>query len=424
MIIKIFNMVRLQVFCGMILIIALAMSGCNDAPTQVGMDFLRDTISIEIVIEQEDETIIPNAYSYSTNLPEANSGGVLIGIHNGLRAAAMMRFNTFIPESIREKIINGIVECKLYLYPQQYAFGDTVANYLAFEVKEVTSFWFYDETTNDDVFNSENLFIGSRKIGKWKGNIERKDTMDAIEIDFPLDICVDWVEKFGDGLNIPDEDINWGIAIFPKSESTMINRFRGLNNFAASQGSYIKIIYYKDDEKDELDTFELRTAIECTFIESNENNNSDDLIVQGGVRIHSKIDFDISEIPLFACVHYAELTLTLDETKSYSEVEPSDSIALFKFRDTTLGKGERYGASKENVVIGEYDSTSKTIVFKNFLSIPLNNFLRRDEGKGSLVLAFQNLGTEANSLTKYVFHGINAADTSKRPKIKIVYSLP
>lgn len=418
------NILRLQIFCVAILLLAFAMSSCNDAPTQVGMDFLRDTISIEIITEQENENIIPDASSYLINTSQLNTGGILVGIADDLKAGALIRFNTFgVPQSIREKIINGIVECKLYLYPEKYAYGDTVANYLDFEIKEVTNYWFHNETTSDEVFNSANLYVGGRDLGGWDGTINRADSMDAIELDFDKELFVEWMEKVYDG-EIAEEDIVWGIAILPKPNSTIINRFRALNNFQANANfSVIKVKYYKDEEKTEIDSIEVKSANECTFVETKEDNDSNDLIIQGGVRIHSKIDFDISEIPLFSCIHYAELILTLDETKSHKEIDFSDSIALVQFTDIEK-HGEGYGSPRSNIVLGEYDSTSKTIVFKNLLNLPLNNFLRGNQGKGTLVLTFRNLAIEANSLNKYVFHGINAADTSKRPKIKIVYSKP
>jgi hypothetical protein len=426
MLIKFFKTIRLQYFCGIILLISVIFASCNDAPTQVGMDFLYDTVNVELIT---NDSIIVNAYSYSIkDTVELNSGGILVGIHNDIKAGALIRFNTFaVAENIRQIIRDRIVSCELHIYPQQYAIGDTASNQLNFEIKEITARWTPEETNSDNVFNSDALFINSRVIGNWSGNIERKDSMDAIILDFPNEICVEWLEKVGDGINIPEEDIVWGIAILPKSGSTIINGFKALNNYKIGSdglflsGSIIKVTYYKDEEKTELDSFEMRTANDCTFVESNENNDSEDLIIQGGVRIHSKIDFDISEIPQFACIHYAELTLTVNKEKSYSgNINSTDSIALIKFNNANLG--EKYGLAKDNTIIGIYDSTTQTIIFKDFLNFPLNYFLRNNNGKGTLVLAFQDINQEANYINKFVFYGMNATDVSKRPKIKLVYS--
>ena len=422
-------------YWGIILFLALAFGGCNDAPTQVAMHFLSDTVSIE-VIAGDTNSIIVDTYSYSVKSPvEMNSGAILVGIHNDLRAGALMRFDIFsVPASIRNVIKERIVSCELRIYPQQYAIGDTLgSNQLNFEIKEVTGHWTHETTTSDDVLNSENLFINSRLIADTSVKIERKDSMDAFIFDFPTALCVEWLETVGEMTNITDTV--WGIAILPKSGSTIINTFRARNNFSigadgvAGAGSVLKVTYYKDEERTELDSFEIRTAMDVSFVESKEANSAEDLVLQGGVRIHSKIDFDVSELPDFACIHYAEIILTLDESRSYSgTVNPTNAFALIRFTDTA--SGERFGVAKDNIITGEYDSTAKTVTFRGFfgstpftpLAFPLNHFLRNNNGKGTLVLAFQDINQSANYLNKFVFFGASAADTSKRPKIKLVYS--
>ena len=422
------------IYWGIILFLALALSNCNDAPTQVAMHFLSDTVSIEIIAGEENSVIV-DAYSYTIKNPvERNSGTILVGIHNDLKAGALMRFDIFsVPASIREVISERIVSCELHIFPRQYAIGDTAgSNQLNFEIKEVTGSWTYETTTSDDVFNSDNLFVNSRLIADWSGKIERKDSMDAMIFDFPTDLCVEWLETVGDIINITDTV--WGIAILPKPGSTIINSFKSLNNFsigsdgAAAPGAVLKVTYYKDEEKTELDSFEMRTVSDVSFVESKEANPTDDLILQGGVRIHSKIDFDVSQIPEFACIHYAEITLTLDIARSYSgNINPTDAISLIKF---SSDNDERFAASKSNIIVGEYDSVAHTVTFRGSfgsmpfcpLSFPFNIFLRNNDGKGTLVLTFQDINQSANYLNKFVFYGANAADISKRPKIKLVYS--
>ena len=412
---NILNKTRLQIFCGIILLVAFALSACNEAPTEVGMDFLNDTVSIKFL-----DDAITNTVANSIKTSAMNTGGVLIGSAGSLRSAALMRFDLFsVSRNARERIIDGIVECKLYIYPQNYAFGDTVSNLLEFEIREIMNFWFHAETTSDDVFYSEHLFAGGRTLGDTSVNIVRKDTMDAIVIDFPKEVFVEWMVKSPDPANITDTI--WGIALYPKQTSTIINRFAAFGS-GSSVGTVLKVKYYKDDDKTELDSIEVRAVPECSYVDLQEEYNSEDLMIQGGVWIQSKIDFNISDIPIFGCVHYAELTLTLDENKSDRNIDSTDMIAIIRVRDTTVGGREV--TVRDNIVSGIYDSATQTITFKDFLNIPLNKIIRREDGEGTLVLAFQSIAQEANSLTKFVFHNMNSSEISKRPKIKIVYSQP
>ena len=387
--------------------------GCNDAPTQIGMGFLQDTASIN-VIAGKDNSFFASCSIYTVR-SRLNVGGMLVGEAKNMQAASLIRFN--IPDKRDSITEDKIAECKLYIYPRNYAIGDLSADLLNFEIKEVTSRWDPESTTPEEVFDSNNLFKNGRTIDRWNRPLERKDTMDALVFDFPKDLCAEWLEKSKDHGNFVDTV--WGLALMPQAGSTIINNFVAYSG--ASEGSLLKVKFYKNSDG-ELDSLNIYSALDQKFVKLNEEISQDDLIIQGAVKIHSRITFDVSEIPELAIIHYVELTLSVNEEESYfGNLDKAETISLSLYLDMEREVG---GWTPDAIMTGKYNSIDNTFNFKDVMYIPFNKFLRSDDRKGTLILSFEIGGVnELNYLDRYVFYGINDADTSKRPKLKIVYSL-
>ena len=167
--------------------------------------------------------------------------------------------------------------------------------------------------------------------------------MDTISINISKRLCVEWFRK-SNSLPVPEDSVLWGLAFLPKEESTVINQFRdsktvisgGVNNVLA--GSVMKIIY-KDKDKDSLITLYLNSSFSKQVIDFKEQLPKNKIIVQGGVKIHSQLSFDITSIPELSGVNYAEITLTLDPENSYFGNLKQDSLLrLILYRNLESSK--------------------------------------------------------------------------------------
>lgn len=395
---------------------------CNDDPTEIGTEFLQDTMSVDLLSDL-GYNMLTNAHSEYISISERNTGSVLVGITDEFKSAALVRF--IVPITKGNLKSEDIVSCNLYIFPEKYAIGDTNSNQFGFDVVEVTGHWTQSETTYKDIFESNKLFQNSRHIGEWSGQIVRKDTMDTVSIPFPKEICLEWFSKIGDGTNI--KDTVWGIALMPKPNCNIINGIRSYSNVNLTYGSYIRIKYNRQDTVNAdsivivLDSFDLTTGDECSFVQPLNQLNSKELIVQGGVRTHTKLTIDISNLPILSAINYAELTLFVDTSKTKSgTISNSASLGLSLFPDTATG--EKIITEPRITIVGRYDSTQQAFVFKNYLHAPLNNLIRTTGGKGSMVIAYDSIPHEYNYMNKYVFYNMDAVDSTKRPRFKIVYS--
>jgi hypothetical protein len=396
--------------------VTLFISSCNDSPTQVGMEFIDEKATISVV---SDSLISKNSFVNS----QQNTGGILVGEAKNMRAASLIRFD--IPQKMDTITEDKIISCKLVIVPRRYALGDTLANILNFEIKEVTSRWTL-ETTTDEVF-ADNLYINSRQIADTSVNFSRKDTMDAMTFDFPKSLCAEWLKKNNDVTNITDTV--WGMAILPKAGSTIINEFAAYSTYDTAKSSMkIQVIYNKNDENGEktLDTLEIYSMLDKKFIEFNdeivEENIEENIIIQGSVRLHSNLQFALSQIPDLAIIHKAELVLTMDEAKSYAGNKPlSENLQLLFYSNLENLDEEPPNQTPAYTMSGTFDSTKKTFTFN--VHVPFNDIAQAKEKKGALFLSFNNVSAdELNYLNRYVFYGMKEADTTKRPKLNIIYS--
>ena len=161
--------------------------------------------------------------------------------------------------------------------------------------------------------------------------------------------------------------------------------------------SFIRLVYKKED--DELDTFQFPAAESVSFVESFNDVDNNTITVQLGTRIHSKLGFDVSSLPFFSCVNSAEIILHIDTDKSdYGNRLNNDTTLFLAYYDDPDAKEDYIGIKSR--ILGVYDSTNKSVVFRINGHEPFNTFLRKKEGYGSLVLMASSPVLEFNSLDK------------------------
>ena len=383
-------------------------SGCNDAPTEIGTEFLSDTLTIKIF--NENDSIINRTESYYYNSPvERNTGLILVGITDKIKAISLIRYS--IPVDKKDISVEDIISCELFFPLDTYFVGDSISNQLNFEIKEVTQSWNINTTTFEEV-NNTSLFTDGKFIGEWTGNIERKDTLDTLIFNFSKDLCVKWLQDINDGINITDTI--WGIGIIPKVGSTIINGFAA--DLINKKNSFIKVIYQQNNT---IDSFIINSAENVSFINSSETLDKNSIIIQSGVRVHSRIYIDFKELSKYSCVNSTEITLFLDIEKCSlnSNIKNLDtSLCLAYIGDSSLTEKFIHFKSR---ILGQYDSTEKKVTFRINGHDAMNYILRKTSGIGELILMNSTPVNEHNYLDKWVFFGMNCSEISKQPKIKL-----
>lgn len=410
--------------CIFFILLSIFMISCNEDPTNIAMRFLQDTVTV-VYMSDEEGSILSCDSNYIIERATNNTGAVLIGCTDKIKAATVLRFD-FPPEHgwINE---DDIISSELLLFPLHYAIGDTNgSNYLSFDIKKVINRWTFEDTKADDILNSDMLY-DNHILASWSGNIKYKDTvnkdsLDTIAINIPKSLCVEWFKKRNvmPTDSTPDSEITWGIALIPKNDCSVINSFKAAGNVYPT-GSIMRVVYKKmlNNGLDTNITLEVPAGISTKFVILDEVLNNKDLIIQSGVKVHTRLNFDISSIPNLASTNLAELTLTMDTSRSYWGNEGVDTVfRLGLFTDLSY---EFNNAEPALVCYGRRKEGTNQYIFRS-AEIMLMYLLNSQEGKGSLVLMPNSSINDANTLNRYVFYGNDEKDESLRPKLKLIYS--
>lgn len=394
--------------------IGILLSGCNEEPTDIGINLLQDTIIVN-AISSDTLDIMTGFEVYKQNAPMFNSGAILVGNTPNTESFALLRFSS-IPDSLAYLTANDIESCKVFMTPNNYAFGDFKNDFLSFEVKKVTNYW-TNETKYEEIANNKPAYFNDQIVANWQGNIELKDSIPPISFDLSKDLVVDWFktqQNNADTNNV--QDTIWGIALLPKVESNVVQRFNGIGNPDDGETTSLEIIYNNSD--DELDTLILYTGIEYSLMNA-PDVSGDDMVIQGGVSYRTKLNFDVSMLPDLASIHKSELILNYNPDLSvWGSYGPDSIIALRLYDDIDP---DDYSTSP--ILEWSADLQEATTQYKfESISSAIETWNRTEDKKGSIVLLALPTEQEYRQLDRMAFYGPNSEKQELRPKIRIIYS--
>jgi hypothetical protein len=381
------------------------LASCNDLPTELGYSLVDDTVSIAL-ITSNDTNLISSHENYLHKLKIFNSGATYIGRAGNLKANTFYRFGG-IPDSMPN--LNNIQSAELIMYPRKYTFGDTNSNTLSFNIYEINNLW-TNEFTMDSLDNNPG-FLGTKILGSYSKTITTVDSnLAAISMDIDKDLIFKWLKMQSD---TNTAKLNYGIALIPNSNSNVIRQFSAQQIGDANAIAYLKVKYLNDSLK--LDSLIMDASIEFSCI-TKPTYLKDEIQMQGGTGLRSKIYFDLTMLPDLAAIHKSELQFTLDKSgieKGNIAQDTAISLCIFSETDTLQENPLR-------TFIGNIDRTTGKMVCQS-ISSGLETWMRGVK-KGYLVAGYYGINTEHKRLDKYTFYGSKDSDPSKRPYLKLIYS--
>lgn len=390
------------------------LAACNDKPSDMAINLLPDTVSIR-TLSSVDTLIITGKTVFTPKLPIFNTGSVFIGKFEDVSAITLLNF-AFLPDTLGNLNAEDIESVELTLYPQRYAYGDTLNGNYGFDIYRVTRRWTPDSTNYDSVMVSPANYYEPNKIASYDGRITLADTMANIKLSLPPEIIIEWLktELALDTVTntmLPKRIPNWGLAFIPKENSTVINRFEAsAPNKAVSSTILVK---YKDVAKDSIRNLNLVSGVDVTFLKTS-IPDTNDVVLQNGLNYWTRFDFDLSSIPRFSGIHKAQFELTLDRTRSRHGNVPLDSIIDLAYFENDL-KSSFFNYT------GAKSADSDVYVFPSITSI--SQYMNKYGGKFSLVLMPNSIVNQSQELERLTFFGNDDPVISKRPTLKIIYSL-
>jgi hypothetical protein len=211
---------------------------------------------------------------------------------------------------------------------------------------------------------------------------------------------------------------NYGIVLVPTDQCNVV---RGFNAFDYDSVSfYPKLtIIAKGNSTNLPDTTVYQTYGQDTFV-----GNVDDLAstpsllyVQSGVAYRSLLQFDCSSIPRGATINRAMLTLSFDPT----------NLDLNRFTGDTAIVAHRAISTTDGIKFEAYSTRgSSSLRDSSTIAIDIRHHVQtwiRDASQNSGVLLRMVDASEYSSAGRFAFFNYNAADTTKRPRLVVTYSV-
>ncbi len=422
---------------------ALFMESCSDSPTVAGNSYVYDTLSVYPLSSDIYSEIIRATTNYYRQEPMLKIPYNLIGFAPSadpdLAAVTFMRFESFraligtTADSLVHLERGDIQSVSLYMYSSDYRMGDTNTTQFAFDVYKIEERW-----DSDDDFTS--VFPGGKNsmntddhfsdhLGEFNGTISITDSLPTmVKVDLKLeearDLIMDMIKKQRnidsiiaaggtvDSLNIPDSLAIWGIGLVPRQGVNVLRNFYGSSNSDTTYKPYF-IIRFKNDSGTE-DSTKLEVVLDGTFFNCSPLNDDKSLAFQGFRTTRGELTFDLNHIPKFASIHRAELELTLDREKSYFGNLAVDSILYA----VTFDEGRTGTVLTENYA--KYLGSDK-FIFYQFIK-PLELWTTGSDTIPRTINLVPRETTVYLRPDRFVFFGADA-DKSKRPKLRVIYSV-
>ncbi|MES2765375.1 MAG: hypothetical protein V4642_05885 [Bacteroidota bacterium] len=388
---------------------ATLLGSCNDVPSDVGADFVKDT---SIITKVASSTVLPLIEKTSVerigqirvndlvknigfNNPTIMAGATPIG----QKAYAFLNPGK-LADSLKTITEANIISADLVLQPTRYALGDT-ANQLSLSVFALKEFWKYNDTL-ENIFppllaGKSTHFDENTPVGSFKSDIDRKNDSTPITITISKTLIAGWFVT---------SDTTTGLALAPNADSKFIQQFRSLtSNF--SPAINLRVIYTAPTTQDTV-TLLIPMSIHGTFVNAPGAESESDILIQSGTAYRTAIDFDLTSIEPFSSIHSAKFIINLKSSllSSYPQrVLLVERIAnpAGNFNDILASYGVKNDA-------GQYEFTGLGSRVEKWL---------RGTSKGRLYIRTESEGENADRL---IFHGLNATDSTLRPRIEILYS--
>ena len=371
-------------------VIIAGLYSCSEDPASIGSSQIPNDIIVGEINSLED-SVQQSSTFFEKEIDRGTSSRIFIGRYNDLESHALIRFILSLSDSVTSALEAdslNVLEANVKMFPV-YELGSGAFD---FSVHKINSSW----TENDfDTDSLANLQFESSDLASAK---TFSDSL--ITFSLPLDLVSGWMNKKVDD-SIED---NNGLYFQP---SAGINKVLGFRAFAGNPADLkltaLEIVVEKPGAF--LDTV-YSFGFPDVYVPKAELPAANGILfVQGGVAVHSTINFDLSRIPKSAIINNAELRFFLDNDRSYLGEPTSDSLFVrFNLQDSTESSGVIFRRAE------------------NYFAGPVTGFVEEwisgKENYGLDVTIFNEL----NTVSRFALFGSGINDPELMPRLEIYYT--
>jgi hypothetical protein len=367
---------------------------CSETPTGAGAGLLeQDLVNLSTLDTAADTVEITAAYQKRTiNL--GTSTRILVGRRENIEAGILIRFQLILPDTLSQQIRDGsvTVESSNITMTRNYLFGSN-DDPLNFNVYNITSGW----TTVG--FNSDSAAALQYE------NIDRLTGLSIDTITTRLDIqpqlALNWLQAAAD----PDIPADNGAYIKPAEGS---NKILGYYAIGSDEALTPKLNIVYRNALNELDTVVYNTFADLSFVTGELPQISpQNIAVQAGLEITTRIRFELSSIPENSIINKAELTFTKDVEETRVGDSFVNQLVGFFIADSL----------NPDSVSGSVTLSGVNNSFTGDVTLFVQQWVRSRNNYGLLIVA----GGRFTGVELFSLYG-PAADQALRPRLNITYT--
>ncbi|MDD8017284.1 MAG: DNRLRE domain-containing protein [Bacteroidota bacterium] len=373
--------------------------GCAEKPKVIGGGLVDPNA---IFTTAEFTTLSQSDTTYKTSITTGFSNSNLTGRINANEELVSM-FN-FIPAVILDSLKGArldTVELRLTVNYQMIPSAPPIV----FEVHEIKQSW------SESSFNSDSLTtstFGSAVVATFSDSMNYLQQVKTKNLDTAV------VRRWAEAIYDTSKPKFYGFAL--QATSGANTGIIGFSTFSGTSGYTPTLVIKYTTNYNTHDSLIIASGQDSYVGHFLTPPVLSKFEVRGAIGVRSKIKFDVSKLLNKPIVHKATLTLTVDTASSIrSGFSPDSVVALLALSnsviDSTSGNIYDYGIKKINGGGNQvYEFTITNVVQRWINGINLN------EG---LALRW---AAESGTSDKVVFYRSSDADSTKRPKLYILYS--
>ncbi len=375
--------------------VAVLFYSCSDSPTAAGKQFLKqDLVGVEKLDSQNDTLAQTSSYHKFVPIP-GGSYQLLLGKLDNVEARTLLQLSIVIPDSLKSDISSGNATIKnaTLFFTRHYVYGDTLAP-LSVNVYEITSDWTSTGFTSDSLskltYNSNNVAT----------TFTTSDT--GLAINLSTQLMNNWFSYIING----DSSAIKGILISPGSASGKVVGYESLN-YSGGTAPYLSVIIQKPNVY--TDSLIFGTYQDLSVVTGSlPNISSQEIAVQGGLALRSKLRFDLSKLPSNIVVNDAPLFLNINSAESILGTDSISSIIAYRL----VSAGSDSFDSTKSVVLSRSGNT-----FSGNIATYIRDWEKGAGNYGLLLLSQDEVG----SVDLFTMYG-STSPQANRPRLTIYYT--
>jgi hypothetical protein len=378
-------------------IISIVLYSCSENPVSVGLGLLKnDYLNVKEIDSYTDSLRQTSTYFKYTFPITGSTSSLLIGKAANVTGSSLLQFYISLQDTIKTDILSGaasVTYAGVTMFPN-YVYGDSNLT-VDFTVNKISSAWSSAGVDADS--------INSLGIDPTDLSTNRVFTDSLVTFNLDKNYITNILRYSADSSLGTDH----GIYLKPTSNSQKVLGFSAVIT-SSSNYNVIKVVLDKPGVYSDTLTFvpwQESTIVSGTIPVV----SSQDILVQSGLVINSRLFFDVSSLPKHTLINYANLTLTLDTLSTKVGSSYNNSLVVFRLTDSTA----RALDSTQSITLTRSGNT-----FQGNIASYVQNWIDSGVNEGLLI----EVSVQIDGLELYAIKGSNAADRALRPRLQITYT--